>query len=227
MPLTLAAIGRRLLMRGQFVAELQVRAGVVHLVEAQQWDVTGGSSPDSWQWELTFDGPSRQDRRTLGASRVLNLVYATDPNRPWSGTGPINAAGITQGLLTHSETRLAQEANAAAGNIVPIPDTAQAGTLQDDLRRADGRLLLVDSTADWGDGAENRPGGDWQPRRLGQQPAPGCNRAKGGCRAFHPGGGWRSGVCTLRIRWDKSAGGLPALPSFNHDALGEIGSFPA
>ena len=171
---TLAAIGRRLLMRGQFVAELQVRAGVVHLVEAQQWDVTGGSSPESWLWELTFDGPSRQDRRTLGASRVLNLVYATDPNRPWSGTGPINAAGITQGLLTHSETRLAQEANAAAGNIVPIPDTAQAGTLQDDLRRADGRLLLVDSTADWGNGAENRPGGDWQPRRLGSNPPQGA-----------------------------------------------------
>ena len=40
---TLAAIGRRLLMRGQYVAELQVRGGVVHLVEAQQWDVVGPS----------------------------------------------------------------------------------------------------------------------------------------------------------------------------------------
>ena len=37
------------------------------------------------------------------------------------GTGPINAAGITQGLLTHTETRLAQEANAPAHNLVPIP----------------------------------------------------------------------------------------------------------
>ena len=171
---TLAAMGRRLLMRGQFVAELQVRGGVVHLVEAQQWEVTGGSNPDSWQWELTFDGPSRQDRRTLGASRVLNLVYATDPTRPWQGSGPLNAAGITQGLLIHTETRLAQEANAPAHNLVPIPDTTQAGTLQDDLRRADGRLMLVDSTADWGDGAENRPGGDWQIRRFGSNPPQGA-----------------------------------------------------
>ena len=110
----------------------------------------------------------------MGASRVLNLMYATDPNRPWSGSGPLNAAGITQGLLTHLETRLAQESNAAAGQIIPIPDVLQAGDLQTDLRRADGRLLLVDSTADWGNGAENRPGGDWQPRRLGADPPQGA-----------------------------------------------------
>ena len=171
---TLAAIGRRLLIRGQWVAEIRIAAGVVHLVEAQQWDVAGGSSPESWQWELTFDGPTRQDRRTMGASRVCNLMYATDPNRPWSGSGPLNAAGITQGLLTHLETRLAQESNAAAGQIIPIPDVLQAGDLQTDLRRADGRLLLVDSTADWGNGAENRPGGDWQPRRLGADPPQGA-----------------------------------------------------
>ena len=170
---TLAAIGRRLLMRGQFVAELQVRAGVVHLVEAGQWDVVGGSNPDDWLWELTFSGPSRQERRTVGASRVCNLMYATDPNRPWSGCSPLDAGGVTQGLLTNLETRLAQEANAPAHNLVPVPDVAQAGSLQEDLRRADGRLLLVDSVADWGGGAENRPNQDWQPRRLGANPPAG------------------------------------------------------
>ena len=177
---TLAAIGRRLLMRGQFVAEIEVRGGVVHLAEAQQWEVYGGRRPESWLWELTFDGPTRQERRTVGAGRVLNLTYAVDANRPWQGCGPLNAAGITQSLLTHLETRLAQEANAAAGNIVPIPDTAQAGTLQEDLRRADGRLTLVDSTVDWGQGAENRPSQDWQPRRLGANPPAGVIELRAG-----------------------------------------------
>ena len=177
---TLAAIGRRLLLRGQFVAEIEVRAGVVHLVEAQQWEVYGGSSPESWIWELTFSGPTRQDRRTLSAGRVCNLTYATDPNRPWSGCSPLDAAGISQSLLTSLETRLAQEANAAAGNIVPIPDTAQAGTLQEDLRRADGRLTLVDSTVDWGQGSENRPSQDWQPRRLGANPPQGVIELRAG-----------------------------------------------
>ena len=170
---TLAAIGRRLLLRGQWVAEIEIRAGVVHLAEAQAWEVYGGRRPESWLWELTFDGPTRQERRTVGAGRVLNLTYAVDANRPWQGAGPLNNAGITQGLLTSLETRLAQESNAAAGNIVPIPDTSQAGTLQDDLRKADGRLTLVDSVADWGQGAENRPNQDWQPRRLGANPPAG------------------------------------------------------
>ena len=170
---TLAAIGRRLLLRGQWVAEIEVMGGMVHLAEAQAWEVYGGRRPESWEWELTFDGPTRQERRNVGASRVLNLMYAVDANRPWQGTGPLNSAGITQGLLTNLETRLAQESNAAAGNIVPIPDTAQAGSLQEDLRRADGRLTLVDSVADWGQGSENRPNQDWQPRRLGANPPAG------------------------------------------------------
>ena len=177
---TLASIGRRLLMRGQWVAEIEVRGGRVHLEEAQQWEVTGGRRPADWTWELTFDGPTRQDRRRLSAGRVLNLTYATDSLRPWVGSGPLNAAGITQGLLTALETRLAQEANAAAGQVIPIPDVSQAGKLQDDLRRADGRLTLVDSTADWGQGAENKPGQDWQPRRLGANPPQGVIELRAG-----------------------------------------------
>ena len=179
-PKTLAAIGRRLLLRGQWVAEIEVRGGVVHLDEAQQWEVYGGRRPESWEWELTFDGPTRQERRSVDAGRVLNLTYAVDANRPWEGCGPLNNAGLTQALLTHLETRLAQEANAAAGNIVPIPDTAQAGSLQEDLRRADGRLLLVDSVADWGQGTENRPNQDWQPRRLGANPPEGVISLRAG-----------------------------------------------
>ena len=177
---TLAAIGRRLLTRGQWVAELEIVGGIVHLAEAQQWEVYGGRRPESWLWELTFDGPTRQERRTVGAGRVVNLTYAVDANRPWQGSGPLNAAGLTQSLLTHLETRLAQEANAAAGNIVPIPDTAQAGTLQEDLRKSDGRLMLVDSVADWGQGAENRPSQDWQPRRLGANPPAGVIELRAG-----------------------------------------------
>ena len=171
---TLASIGRRLLLRGQWVAEIEVVGGVVHLAEAQGWEVYGGRRPESWLWELTFDGPTRQERRAVGAGRVLNLTYAVDANRPWQGVGPLNAAGLTQSLLTNLETRLAQEANAAAGNVIPIPDTAQAGTLQEDLRRADGRLTLVDSVADWGQGTENRPNQDWIPRRLGANPPQGA-----------------------------------------------------
>ena len=172
-PALLGYIGRYLLRHGQVVFEIRIVRGGVVLAPASTWQVFGGPDPATWEWELDFQGPSYRHRKRLAAPRVLNLTYAVDSGAPWQGVSPLNAGGVTNSLLASLETALAREANTATAYLAPVPDTKQAGTLQSDIRGADGKLLLVDSVhsdAAWGLGQESKQPGDWDIKRAGANP---------------------------------------------------------
>ena len=146
-PSTLAYIGRYLLKFGEVVFELGIRRGQLTLTPAQFWRVDGGADPESWTYELTMQGPNRYEVRTVPAGRVLHLTYATNHSAPWRGVGPLNEAGISQELIIEMEVALAQEAHGPRGQVIPVPDTNQAGHLTTDLRNLRGGLSLVPSVA--------------------------------------------------------------------------------
>ena len=173
---TLGHIGRYLLRHGQVVFELRIVGGQVEMVPAQSWNVAGGPDPQSWEWELTFAGPSYREVRRLPAERVLNLVYAVDASAPWVGISPLNAAGITSAMMANIETAFAQESATARGYAIPVPDVEAAGTLQADLRDAAGKLLLVPSVQSdvaWDQGTEASQRDDYMAKRFGFNPPQG------------------------------------------------------
>ena len=174
-PSTLGHIGRYLLRYGQVVFEIGVDPvlGQLTLRPAQSWEVYGGADPSTWEYELSFQGPSQYETRRVPAPRVLNLRYAQAHNAPWRGVGPLTEAGLTQGMVIAIEAALAQEANTPHGYNIAVPDPSQAGNLTTELRRAKGQLTLVPSVASdsaWGQGVESKPSDDFVSKRMGMMP---------------------------------------------------------
>ena len=165
-PAVLELIGRQLFERGQSCWEITVQAGMVKLIPASSWYVTG---TDNWVYELTIAQPSAVVTRYRDADAVLHLRYGTDVNQPWTAAGPVERARTTQRLGGALERRMADEANSPAGNVIPVPSVDEK--LQADLKAIKGNNVLVPTTA--GQWQQNEDSGgqggryDWQPRRLG------------------------------------------------------------
>ena len=166
----LGFIGRELCRRGEAAFEINIDRGIT-LLPASTITVTGSVHPDTWLYELTLSGPSEMLTRTLTPDRVLHLRYAVSPSFPWRGISPIEAGGTTKTLLNNLEQRLAEEAGAAVGSVIPVPSVSASGNLQADLRALKGELVLVDSTGqNWGAGATGAPPVDYPVRRIGADP---------------------------------------------------------
>ena len=164
-PAVLNQIGRSLVQCGEIALEVRVTGDGVSLEQASTFDIRGGAGRDTWTYLMQTAGPDTLELRTLPASRVVHLQYASDPDRPWVGIGPM--AGLTRDVAARLEQALAHESGGAVGQLVPSPPGDKAG-LQGDIRGLKGRLVLVDSmAAGWDTGTVGAPRGDWDVHRLG------------------------------------------------------------
>ena len=161
----LEGIGRRLLLRGEAVYRIDVN-GAVRLFPASDWTITGGV--DSWLYKVKERAPYGDVTRTLPASGVVHVRIGADPDSPWKGFGPLENASTSTALAGRMEARLAQEADAKVGSLLPVPEVKQQ--LQDDINRLKGEVVLVRGPQNWD--TPGRPGGafDLRPQRLGFNP---------------------------------------------------------
>ena len=169
-PAVLEAIGRRLLLHGEAVFEIEVGDDVVRLVEASTWDIEerGTEGSDAWTYRADFSSPDRTYSRTLTADRILHPRIGVTSTRPWEGESPIPSA--TAKLAAVLETKLTQEIGGAVGGVLPLPHKGNMTKLQADIDSLDGRTVLVESTAGGYGDKESAPKGDWQKRRIGAEP---------------------------------------------------------
>lgn len=167
----LGFIGRALVEQGEAIFALDFSDGLT-LLPASGATISGGPNPASWTYELTLSGPSSTlTQRPLSSDAVLHLFYARGARNPWRGVSPIEASQTTKKLLENLELRLAQEAGAAVGHVIPVPNVESTVQLQADLRAMRGQISLVETTAQgYGAGATGAPGTDYQPRRIGANP---------------------------------------------------------
>ena len=169
----LAYIGRELIHVGEATFAIDFDGGL-RLTPASGYTVMGDSNPSTWVYDLTLPGPTSTTTRTLSGDRVLHLTYATDSVQPWRGVGPLESAQATVALLSGLETQLGQEANSAAGSLIPVPQGVPMAGLQDDLRKLSGKLSLVPTTAGgFQAGFSQAPRGDYDVKRLGSNPPAG------------------------------------------------------
>ena len=178
----LALMGRELVRRGEALFVIVVDDGMVSLHPASSWDISGGWHPDTWSYRVDLAGPSSSTAQRLPASAVVHARFAMAPSRPWQGMGPLSFASSSAALAADVEARLAEEAAATSGYLLPVPAVgAKTGPdgetvdplakLREDIKGLKGRAGLVETTAAaWGDGRVNAPATDWQQRRIGIDP---------------------------------------------------------
>ena len=128
-PALLADIGRRLLLRGEYVAMVQVELGLVTITPACDFDVTGSYDRRTWRYRLHLPGPTATTIRTASAESVLHVQYAQDATSPHRGVSPLQGAGLTATVLANLERSLGEEAGTPTGAVLPMPAPAsQQGT---------------------------------------------------------------------------------------------------
>ena len=177
----LASIGRQLVVRGEAVFVIEIRAGAVRLIPASSFDVSGNSPfPEDWTYRCDVFSPSASRTLTRTSEEVLHFRYSYDPGSPWRGVGPLTRARLTAALAANLESGLSNQASAPTGQLIPVPNPGAADTedgdplsdLKDDLARISGGTLLIETTAGaWGDGRAIAPKGDWESRRIGFDPS--------------------------------------------------------
>ena len=176
-PACLALLARDLIRNGESLFLIRLAGDRVQLLPAASWDVRGGVTPESWFYRVDIFGPTADTptSRIVSSAEVLHVKYSTSPARPWYGIGPLDWARESARLAGGLEVRLSGEAQGPSGYLLPIPqdggndgDDDPNKTLKSDLKKADGKTTLVETTsAGWGEGRGAAPMQDWQAKRYG------------------------------------------------------------
>ena len=171
-PSCLAMVGRALIRRGEIVFYIDTSAGMIDLLPCQSHDVDGGPNPATWVYRCTIGGPDMTHTyEQTPADSVIHITYARDPETPWRGIGPLQAAQLTGRLAAETLSALADESSGPRGHLLGIPVDGADPTvvqLRADLRNLAGKLALLE-TGDYG----GAPGGGQvmlKPERLGPEP---------------------------------------------------------
>ena len=169
-------IGRRLILRGNYAAWIDVRSGTFKLRTARHFSiVSGGIDARTWRYQLELAAPGSDGHSTLTKQvmqpGVLHVKINEDSHSPWYGTSPLLNAGISADLLARVESKTAEELRGAVGHLLPVPEAMgddNKKALQHDLGELKGRTALVETQAGGhGQGARSAPQVEWQPKRLG------------------------------------------------------------
>ena len=164
-PAILEAIGRRLLLHGEAVFEVEVDDDVVRLVEASSWEIEERAQ---WLYRADFATPVGTYTRALTADRVLHPRIGGISKRPWQGQSPIPSS--TAKLAAVLETKLTHEVSGPVGSVMPLPHKGSTAQLQADIDKLSGRTVLVESTSGGMGDRLAAPKADWEQRRIGADP---------------------------------------------------------
>ena len=173
-PETLTLIGRSLIRKGEILFQIDTSTGRLQLIPAMAHSIAGGPDPESWQYDLTLGGPSESVSLSLPAASVLHLRYASDPETPWRGTGPLQVAYLAGELSAETVKALADESAGPRGSFLPIPgtdgDDDTVDKFKGDVKTANGNMLIVESMADAWEGGGVAPNSDYVAKRFGPSP---------------------------------------------------------
>ncbi len=186
-PAVLALMGRDLIRKGQSLHVIRLdRDGRVRLVPAASWHWEGGHDPAGWTVRATCYGPSTSTTWTVPASATVFVTWGATAGQPYTGVGPLRWAATTARLSGEAERALADEAAGPVAQLLAVPEGQDAdpdgdgdplATLRTAIAGAKGRALLLETTqSGHGEGKQNAPKRDWDPRPLHPAPAEGLVR---------------------------------------------------
>lgn len=175
-PPLLSMMARELVRRGEWFGLIEIKDGRPMLYPAAYVTINGGYDPDTWSYELTLAGPDRTSTLyKVSAAQVVHVRYSVDPERPWRGVGPVQAAALAGRLSAETLEALGDEISGPRGSFLPTPTKdGQDDSLSDlraDVRKAAGSMLFVESMAnEWEGGSSGRMvPRDWEQKRFGAE----------------------------------------------------------
>ena len=148
-PQLLAQIGRQLLLKGEFFAQITVSNGRLALVPASSAEVRGGDpDPLSWSYRLHISVPNGSIMRTVRAEDVFHVRYGARPSTPWAGRSPLTACSTDISVLSGVLGNLAREARHPTSTLVSMPfhvtdESAQALRKQVASKAGEPRIVGV------------------------------------------------------------------------------------
>ena len=175
-PLTLSTIGRALVRSGRISGRYPNGSGRRRTSPCS--GVFVGRSrrapdPETWVYRCTIPGPGRQSSfENVPAAGVVHIRAQVDPQAPWRGIGPLQAASLSGRLSAEISLALADEFSGPRGQLLPLPnvggESEQISALKADLRALRGHLAFVESQSDsFGTGPTNSASSGWDSKRIG------------------------------------------------------------
>ena len=168
----LDTVAAGMVLDGECFYDIDTASGV-ELLPAVLTDVAGGARASSWVYDLELRGPSTQVSIRRPADAILHFRWATRPERPWRGTGPLQSANLTVETAVQTEAKLGAEVGKTrVKHVLPVPFAdANLTELRKDLADGDGGLLTPPTFASGaGAGRANAPPSDYGVKRIGANP---------------------------------------------------------
>ena len=179
-PAVMAEIGMALIASGESVWLIDVAGGMVSLLRASSWMISGrGPDPSGWRYELTLSGPTMQQVVSVPSDGVIHPRVNMAPMSPHQGRSPLVLAGFSATALAGAERQLSQELSGAVGRLIPAPldslsavrddGTSPLSDLEAALASLKGRSALVPSLQRDALSGGGQPT-DWRSVRIGADP---------------------------------------------------------
>ena len=168
-PSVLDAIGRALCRSGESLHVIVVRGGRVTLTPCAQWTVLGSYNPETWQYQVTLNGPTTAQTSTVPAASVLHVRYAPEPSRPWVGRSPMALAIDTTRAAGLLEAATAGELNFTQRQVLTPRRNQGDYSVADSLGPDTIQKIVTAFTEHTHAGCFVIPA-DVEPRRLGPEP---------------------------------------------------------
>ena len=134
-PALLAWVGRSLVERGEFLADVARLGGRWLIRPAVAWEIVAGQTsddPEAWRYRLTAATPGgAQIVRERPHSMVIHVVTRASPNAPYCGRGLWPLTRNTGDAVGASEARLKEELSAKTGQLLDWPGAGGSDAKKD------------------------------------------------------------------------------------------------
>lgn len=158
-PEILSCIGRELVDPGQSAFYISTSMGKIKLIRATIHEVRGDFDPDTWSYFLNLATPSGFKSVTVPSRGMIHIRFASDPQRPWRGIGPVAQAAASGKLLSGLERMLGNELSWPSGWLLQVPSgslgadaseekSAALGAILGKVKAQDGASVMIHSRAE-------------------------------------------------------------------------------
>ena len=175
-PAYMGQVGRELIRCGEHLSMIRVGLdGVVHLEPAHSWSWRGGPYEENWRCLATYTGPNITETREVSRDGVVFVQWARLSDEPHRGRGPVSLASLAARAAAEAEKSLGDESSGPISQFLTVPDgysgdDAEFAGLRDDISKARGKALLLESTQGGYGDRGGAPARDWVASRLGPNP---------------------------------------------------------
>ena len=178
---TASRMARELMLTGEALRLIDVRDGVISLLEVSDWTISseaGAVSPNDWNYKLTIPAPGGSVTRNVTSGAVIHIRLHVDPLQPWKGRNPLAACPAFADASKRLERYVEVELRSPVAKILPVPQAASdystadgtvespLASLKEGLTKLNGGLATPETMMASGDGRSGAPARDWIPQAL-------------------------------------------------------------